>query len=162
MPNIEQRISIDAPTDRVWSALGDFGGIDRWSPVINHSASVDGAERGVGAERACELKGLFPNVVERTTQWDEGRGYSFEIKGAPMLREALSSWSIEATGDSTTVTARLEYRTSMGPIGALIGATIMKRMMTANLRESLAGLKHHVETGDLIADRVPAKQANGS
>jgi hypothetical protein len=85
----DQRISIDAPTDRVWSALGDFGGIDRWSPVINHSASVDGAERGVGAERACELKGLFPNVVERTTQWDEGRGYSFEIKGAPMLREAL-------------------------------------------------------------------------
>lgn len=70
MPSIEQRISIDAPTDRVWSALGDFGGIDNWSPVINHSASTDGAERGVGAERSCEVKGLFLDVVERTTEWN--------------------------------------------------------------------------------------------
>ncbi len=162
MPSIEQRISIDAPTDRVWSALSDFGGIDRWSPVINHSASVDGTERGVGPERACKVKGLFPDVVKRTMEWDEGHGYSFEIEGAPMLRKALSTWSIEATGDSTIVTARLEYQTSMGPIGALMGATIMKRMMNGNLRESLAGLKHHVETGDLITDRVPAKQARGA
>jgi len=79
-----------------------------------------------------------------------------------MHRKALSTWSIEATGDSTTVTARLEYQTSMGPMGALMGAPIVKRMMNGNLRESLAGLKHHVETGDLITDREPAKQACGS
>ena len=160
MPSIEQQITIDAPSDRVWDALGDFGGIDRWSPSINHSSAGDGPQRGVGAERACEVKGIFPNVVERTTQWGEGHGYSFEIEGAPMLKQATSTWSLEAEGDRTTVTARVDYRTSMGPIGALMGATIMKRMMSRILADSLAGLKHHVETGEVVGDRVPAKQAS--
>ncbi len=91
MPSIEQQITINAPSDRVWSALGDFGGIDRWSPVINHSTATEGPERGVGTRRACEMKGLFPNVVERATEWDEGHGYTFEIEGAPMLKQALST-----------------------------------------------------------------------
>ncbi len=38
----------------------------------------------------------------------------------------------------------------------------MKRMMTRNLGDSLAGLKHHVETGNLVAGRVPAEPASGS
>ena len=153
---LDRTITLDAPAGRVWQILADFGAIDRWSPVINHSASVDGPTSGVGATRACEVAGIFPNVVERATEWDEGRSLTFEIEGAPMMRSVNSTWSAEPDGGRTVVTARVDARRSPGPIGALMAATMMKATMGRNVGQSLRGLKHHVEAGEVAGTKAPA------
>ena len=44
----------------------------------------------------------------------------------------------------------LRYGVRFGPIGALMNALIMRRKLEQGLVSSIKGLKHHVETGELI------------
>src|SRR5689334_5691164 len=105
MMKITMSVCIDAPAERVWSVLGDFGSIHLWVDAIQHSY-CPGAVRGVGATRVCELKG--GTVHERVVEWDEGRSFRYCAESAPFLRNAANRWSIESRGEQTLVISSSE------------------------------------------------------
>ena len=154
MPTVTKQIEIDAPTDRVWAVLSDFGGVYKWNPTVTHSSLIADQSTGVDAQRTCTVAG-FGDIRERATAWEAGKSLSVEISGAPMLKRATGTVEIEARGDTTVVTMRVDYQTSWGPIGALMGATIMKRKLGQTLEQALAGLRHHVLTGEEVGTEVP-------
>ena len=61
-----------------------------------------------------------------------------------------STWSVKSQGDKTLVNTELRYGLRWGPLGALMNALIMRRKLEQGLANSLEGLKHHVETGELV------------
>ncbi len=45
-----------------------------------------------------------------------------------------------------------------GPIGVLLDRLILGRQLRKGMENLLAGLKYHVETGELVGDKVPASK----
>lgn len=152
MKTITYQIKIDAPTQKVWSNLADFGGVYKWSPGVKFSRSTSVNNEGLGASRHCDL---IPagSVEERIIEWHGGESLTLEIykgKGAPPFKKAVATISIKADGASTVVTAKFDYSMKYGPIGALMDLFVVDRFLKKGLQGLLAGLKHHTETGETV------------
>ena len=55
MTSISLSRTIQAPADRVWDILADFGGVHLFHPMVESSPVTNGQDTGLGAERRCEL-----------------------------------------------------------------------------------------------------------
>ncbi len=150
MTQLSRQIKIDAPTEKVWEILADFGAVSNWAPTISESQSTTEATRGVGAERGCEHEKMG-HIEERITEWDEGTSISYEvIKGLPFPMKSLNNtWSVSDAGDGAVVTVTMDFRMGMGPLGAL-PALMARPLMRKEMGLSLAGLKQYTETGEVI------------
>jgi hypothetical protein len=96
-------ICIDAPVAEVWRWLADLEAITLWSSTVLR-ASCPGERTGVGAERICDLRG---GVVlrERWLEWDEGRSFTYEGRGLPLVAVATNRWVLTPADDRTLLTS---------------------------------------------------------
>jgi hypothetical protein len=120
-------VCIDAPAAAVWARCD--------GPVA----------RGVGAERTCGLVGNA-TVRERWLAWDEGRSFTYEGIGVPLLKRAVNQWTVHPQGDKTLLTSRAELEIRGGVFGMMLDpilAPIMRRMAP----NALARFKYLVEHG---------------
>ena len=158
MTVIERSVLVDAPRQRVWEAIADIGGIQTWNPGVPRSYSTSEAAGGVGATRHCDLATPGASLEERVTDWIEGRSYTIEIfagKRIPPFREAHGTISLEEKGHQTLVTARMRYTMKLGVLGALMNGLIVRSQFGSAFAGMVAGLKHHVETGEEVSDKTP-------
>lgn len=152
MTTVTKTVTIDAPTPQVWEAVANIGSIATWNPNVKRSQLTSDQPGGLGATRECQLAPLG-TVQERVTSWDEGRSLGIEIyerKNIPGLRQGDATIEIVPTGDSSHVTIELNYEVGLGALGAGMNAVGMKRRFTKAVTGMLAGLKHHVETGESV------------
>ncbi len=152
-------IRIDAPREKVWEVLADLGGIHKWNPGVSHSHSTSESSGGEGATRHCDLSNPSGYLEERAFDWREGEGFKIDIfeSSFPIERNVVE-FTLRADGDGTIVTVTPDYRLKFGPIGALLDRLILGRQLRKGMGNLLAGLKYHVETGELVGDAVPASK----
>ena len=151
--NISFQIDVDAPVNRVWNILADFGGIAKYNPAVPNVTLRSSNNDGVGADRVCELLPAG-EIYERVFDWTEGQGYSIEIyggKGIPPFRKALVDLKVEPNGKGgSKVSTSLDYSLKYGPIGWVMDTVMVNRFMKKGFSGLLAGLKHHAETGEEV------------
>jgi len=58
MPEFTVSRQIDAPIEKVWEVLDDFGDIASWSPGIKTSALTSVGSVGEGTTRSCDFVGI--------------------------------------------------------------------------------------------------------
>jgi hypothetical protein len=143
MLRLSSSVCVDAPVAKVWSALSDLGAIHLWVEPIR-SSYCPAQSRGVGARRICELKQA--TIEETIVAWDEGRSFTYEGIGAPMLKRARNTWSVEPKGNQTLVTSVAEAELVGGIFGGVFGA-VLRPLFTRMGARSLASLKYFVERG---------------
>ena len=155
MTQIKSEIRINASKEKVWEVLADFGGVSKWAPTVAKSFTTTTATEGVGSERKCEIPG-FGNVSERITEWDEGKliRYAVEAEGVGPIKSAASEFSIRREGEDTLATMTVNFQMKFGLIGALMDRLMVRRKISKQIHITLAGLKHHVETGELVTLKV--------
>ncbi len=147
---------IDAPVETVWSVLADLGSIYKWNPGVAASQSTSEAAQGEGATRHCDLDDKN-YLEERAFDWREGEGYKIDVTETSMpLKSNIVTFSIAPEGDGTRVNVTADYVLKFGLIGAIMDALFAKRQAQQGFDDMMAGLKHHVETGELVGDAVPA------
>jgi uncharacterized protein YndB with AHSA1/START domain len=140
---MQRTVCIDAPVERVWAVLSNLPAIEQWVEAIQH-AHCPGPSRGVGAQRVCELKQA--TLIETIIDWQEGRSFTYQGIGAPMMQHAQNTWSVEAHGHQTLVTSRAEVVLKGGRFGRLLEPLV--RAMSSRLGgQSLGALKYLVEHG---------------
>ncbi len=152
MTTIERHVIIEAPAGQVWPALADFGGISAWNPNVRTSRLLSAKEQGPGTTRECQLTPLG-TVKEQVSEWIEGRMLTIEIvefKNVPAMRSAVAVIELVPLEAQTEVRMRMDYEVGLGPVGAGMNSVMMKRQFGRAVTTLLAGLKHHVETGQLI------------
>ena len=151
MAEIVETTSIEGSPDQVWAVLGDFGGIGRWAPNVDHSCLATEQSSGVDCVRRVQVGRNA--LLERVVDWQERDRISYAIEGLPpVVRSTINTWALEAHGDSTTVTLTTQIDTGPRPPQQIIGRALGKVMAKAS-REMLAGLKTHVEQHDSGAAR---------
>ena len=134
-------VLIEAPKERVWEALADFGNTYLWSPAVAHSRSTSDIPNGIGATRHCDLNISKASIEERVVDWVENERIRVEIfdgRRTPPFREAWGEFTLEEVpGDG-------------GTLGGAIDRLMVRRQYGKGLKLALAGLKYFVETGKLV------------
>ena len=153
MTQIKNEIRINASKEKVWEVLRDFGGVSKWAPTVAKSFSTTTATEGVGCERKCEIPG-FGNVSERITEWDEGTRIKYAVEGVGPMKSMTSGFSLRREGKETLASMTVNFQMKFGIIGALMDKLMVRRKISKQLQITLAGLKHHVETGELVTLKV--------
>ena len=150
MPRLVRQIAINAPKEKVWEVLADFGAVSNWAPTILESRSTTEANGGVGAERTCKHQKMG-DIEERIVAWEDGHSLSYDvIEGLPFPIKSLNNtWSVSAAGENAIVSLVMEFRMGLGLLGAL--PALMARLpMRKEMQVSLAGLKQYVETSEVV------------
>ena len=157
MTTFRSEIRIDSAKENVWQVLADFGAVQNFAAGVSRSYYTSDKKEGVGVSRHCDLVNPSGYVEERVTDWREGDGYTFEIyeSNAP-LKTASADMSLKRDGAATIVAITLNYELKFGLIGSLLSLLIVRRKFRKSIDSLLAGLKHHVETGELVGDALPA------
>ena len=122
---------------------------------MSHSYSTSENDQGDGATRHCDLtQGGY--LKERALDWHEGKDFKIDIyeTNLPLERNVVA-FSVEADGDGTIVKVAPEYVIKYGPLGWLMDRLLVRRQFKKGMEGLLSGLKYHIETGQLVGDRVP-------
>jgi len=149
---ITYETKIDAPVERVWELLNDFGNVQNFHPLVLESHSLSNLAGGTGAERRCDFgKGVA--LYERIVDVSDGTSMEVEIyklEGMPKpVRSTKVHFELEPSGSGTRVVGTIEPLIT-AKIAAMLMGPIMKRQLTKGWRQLLAGLKKHAETSELI------------
>ena len=148
MINIERTVDIDASAEQAWSVLGRFMHIDEFHPRVGQVDVLSEATSGLGASRRCHFKD-GTSVVEKVIDWQEGRAYSVELSGFSMpLNKAIATFAIAPLGPNRCqLKMGMNFEVKYGPIGWLMGQTMMRKMMGSLFLVILRGLEDRVVNG---------------
>jgi len=149
---ISRKVIIDAPKQKVWDALDDFGNVQNMSPNISKSYLTTEQKNGVGTERHCDFTAMGAQVEERIVEWNEGESLKIDIyerKNMPMIADILASFNLEEKDNKVILHASFEYSMSSG-LGNVMNSLVMKKMNIKSWELFIAGIKHHVETGEYV------------
>jgi len=152
MPEITRQVKINAPKEKTWEILADLGAVSNWAPAVTESHMMTEAKRGVGAIRSCDHTRMG-NIEEEFVAWEEGTSLSYDvIKGLPMPMKSLNNtWSVSGEGADSMVTLTMDFGMKFGPLGALMAALAVRRMMHKEMGLNLAGLKQYLEIGEVVS-----------
>ena len=142
MIHYQRDLTIDSAPQNVWAVLSRFMEIGDFAPEITKVEALSQNPSGLGAKRRCHFKN-GSNLVEEVTQWDENRRYRVKMTDLdPMpLKESYAEIAITPNKPGKTkVIWSMDYRVKYGPIGWLMGQTVMKMMMGGILDANLKGL----------------------
>ena len=147
MIHFQRSHTIDVAPEAIWAVLGRYMHIDDFAPLINSVDALTEGEDGPGSKR----RNHFANgtsVVEEITSWDPGKGYTVKLSdmAAMPLHEASSKVFITPEGGRSIVTWTFDYRVKYGPLGWLMGQTMMKVMMGKIIDGNLQGLEDRVRS----------------
>lgn len=100
---VVEKISIDAPADKVWAIVKDYDALAKWHPAAEASPADKGNTEG--SVRNVKLKGGGA-LVETLEKYDEaGKRYSYRLKdgGALPVTNYTSTITVSADGAKSSV-----------------------------------------------------------
>ena len=136
---------IEAPAEVVWARLAKLEDIHLWSAPVLRARCEGALSQGVGAQRTCELAGGV-TIKERWVAWDEGRSFTYEGHGIPLMKRAVNRWSVHPQGERSLLTSEAELEVKGGVVGKLLEA-ILAPMMQRMAPSALGPFKYFVENG---------------
>lgn len=101
---------IDAPVERVWEVLDDFGAISRWNPGVKVSTLTSSGAVQEGSTRTCELT-PFGSVHERIERYVPNERMTVNIHEASKLpiSSGVADFSLAPEGGGTDLTLHYSY-----------------------------------------------------
>lgn len=138
-------VCIEAPGEVVWARLAKLEDIQLWSEVVLRASCDGAASQGVGARRTCELAGNRI-INEHWVAWDEGRSFTYEGFGIPLMKRAANRWSVIPHGEKSLLTSEAELEIRGGVFGRML-EPILGLLMRRMAPNALAGFKYLVEHG---------------
>jgi hypothetical protein len=139
-------VCIDAPAEIVWARLARLEDIRLWSEAVLDARCEGALLQGVGAERTCDLRGGI-TIRERWLVWDEGRSFTYEGVGIPLVSRARNAWTVQPEEEQTLLMSQAEVVLKGGPLGRLLEPIVARQLNQIGPR-TLAAFKYLVEHGE--------------
>jgi mxaD protein len=97
---VKESIEINAPADKVWALIGNYGDLGAWHPAFAKTEITGGKNNEVGATRVLTIKD-GGTVNETLTAYDAaGMTMKYEITESVLpLREYSATLKVDAAGD---------------------------------------------------------------
>jgi uncharacterized membrane protein len=154
MLQITRTIDIDTPVNDVWKKLAKLDDVENFVDSVTRSVYTTEQKEGVGAARACDVKGLG-TLVEEIVDWKEGETFTYTVDGMPkIVKHAQSKWRLKRKNeDQTTVTITSSIETRYGALGRLMEKFALGPKLGTALSGALKQFKEHVERSRSPAPR---------
>ena len=135
MPEFTITRHFEAPVDKVWEVLDDFGNIASWSPGVKHSALTSQGPVSEGTTRHCDFAPLGA-VEERIITYVPNERMTISLYETSKLpiSGAVADFVLAPHGDGTELT--LSYRYTLGRLGRLAKGQTDKQMRKGMARLS--------------------------
>lgn len=146
MSTLHHEILINAPAEKIFGVLSDLESVRFYNPLVKTVAIVSLNKTGVGSARHCVFKdGKF--AKERVTASIPNQSISFDLY-EHQWPLAYMHWTnrLQAEGNQVRLIADTEYAPSMGILGKLMDALMMKRQFYKIIAQILDQMKTHIET----------------
>ena len=144
--------TINASSSKIWTVLSDFSNIQIFHPNVLDVDQLSQVDRGLGAERRCNFY-TGGSVVEKIISWDDERQFftCTVTEIAAPIRDVTAGMRVN-TIDShhSEVQIEMTYVPKWGVFGKILDVLVLRMAMRSTFNKVLKGLKHHVETGELI------------
>lgn len=153
LASVAKGIQVYAPTEQVWAVLANIGAVQDYSPGVVKSYYTSEIREGVDASRHCDL---LPTgtVEERIVDWRGGEQFSIKIyEGTEVPYLGVSHFTLERNGIETIVTQVMDYKPIDDLPSNLVGRS-MEGLVGKIVEGNLVGLKHFVETGEVVTREV--------
>lgn len=139
MKHFYTTVDIEAPPDRIWTALRDIEHWSQWTPTVKSIRRLDAGPLAVGTRAIVRQPKLLP-ARWQVTEMEEGRGFTWITAGPGLLVTACHY--IEAGAGSSRVKLSLDFS---GPLGTTV-ARLTRGLNTRYLALEAQGLKKRAET----------------
>jgi hypothetical protein len=142
---LSHRIFIAAPVDVVWQAIANLESVADYNPTVSKASLLPGPRQGLGAGRRCTTK--QGEVVERIVGWNEPNAIEIELVSSPWPIKSMR-WrtEIQPKPGGAEVAQELNYAPSLGVIGGILDAVMMRRAMDRTIASVFNALKAYCET----------------
>ncbi len=118
-------ISVDLP-EIGYKKIVHFGNVYRMGPTISKSYLTSEKTSGVGTTR-----------IVISPWWE-----------LPLMS---AEFSLTDEGENTRMRASMNYEIGMGVVGKMMNSVMVKPMNTKNWDSFVAGIRHHIETGEEVS-----------
>jgi len=148
MAKVRVSVVIDASPEAVFAAAMAPERTPEWVTIVVRVEGHDPGPLRVGYEmrqRLC-LRGVPFTVAWKLIEIDAPHHARWEGRG-PARSKAIIENRLEATADGTRFTYVNEFKTPLGPLGALAAGALMGGLPEREATVSLARLKALVESG---------------
>ncbi len=118
-------VETNAPAEKMWQIVSNYGDIREYMPSLKHSSVLDGKSLGVGAIRSCEDHS-GKQWSEQCVEFNPGHSFAvrFLIEAANFsfpARTMTGGWEVTASGTGSRVTVWWE----LTPKPALLAPVIL-------------------------------------
>lgn len=145
MSTLHHEILINAPVEKVFATLSDLTSVRHYNPLVNTVKIISPNPTGVGSARHCVFKdGKF--AKEKVTASVPNQSISFDLYEHQWPLTYMR-WTnrLQQEGTQTRLIADTEYVPSMGFLGRLMDALMMKRQFGKIIAQSVAQMKAYIE-----------------
>jgi hypothetical protein len=100
---VVESVQIKASPDKVWAAIKDFDGLNKWHPGFSADQIVSGGNGQVGSVRKLTIKD-GPSFTEKLLAFDDaGRNYRYQIVESPLpITQYVSKITVRSAGGGMT------------------------------------------------------------
>lgn len=124
MATIERSFFVQAPPERVFDFLAHHANDPQWLPGLVDARNFTGAGTDYRWEWTYKMAGLSFDGSGQTLEHDPPRRHVVETRGGIVSTWA---WALEAEGDGTRVSLRMEYTLPVAVLGKIAEKLLLKQ-----------------------------------
>ncbi len=151
MQTASSTLVVDASPERVWALIADLRTVRNYNPSVKSVDILTDSPTGLGSQRRCHFHD-GTDVREEVVTSDPAGCLRLVLSEFSLPMNRLESeFSLAPTPDGRTeVTFAIHYEMKMGILGRAVGAVVVKGKLVKTTATMLAGLAHHLATGDVV------------
>lgn len=137
--------------EQVWGLVADLRTVRAYNPAVASVDILTDSPTGLGAQRRCHFHD-GTDVREEVVANEPGARLRLVLSEYSLPMKALESelWLAPTADGGTEVTFSIHYEMKMGIIGRALGATAVRSKLIKTTELVLAGLAHHLQTGETV------------
>ena len=146
MATIHNEITINAPIEKIWTALTEIDLLDKYDPTVKKSSAITSVKSGIGAKRKVDMLDGKNWFEEKVTEYKTNETLTYKLTACSFpIHKLKHSYSFEIVGGQTKVKQVMDYTVKFGLLGKLLDAMMIRKQSDSGIKKFFVGLKSYAE-----------------
>jgi uncharacterized protein YndB with AHSA1/START domain len=146
MITLHNEITIDAPIEKIWTALTNMEELEKYDPTVLKSTATTEAKNGLGAARKVDMRDGKNWFLEKVTVFKPNEVLEFELTACSFpVHQLKHSYTFQTSGSQTKVKQVMQYQVKFGLLGKIMDSLMIRKKSDKGIKQFLAGLKSYAE-----------------